>query len=140
MLFFSSDNLLCMYPLHIKSRRHVAAILSALSLQSKEKQGKKVCKSYCRPILSLLACVYLFLFPCGATKCSSRVNQGFFLDTFPPNQLNSSWRFLSFFYLGLSFFKILLEFFQDFARVFSFFTKNALSFLATTLIQQNFYE
>ena len=40
--------------------------------------------------------------------------QGLFLDTFPPNQLNSSWRFSSFF-------GIWPEFFQDFARVLSFF-------------------
>ena len=47
--------------------------------------------------------------------------QGLFLDTFPPNQLNSSWRFSSFF-------GIWPEFFQDFARVLSFFTKYTLSF------------
>ena len=31
-----------------------------------ENKAKKVCKSYCRPMLSMLACVYLFLFPCEA--------------------------------------------------------------------------
>ena len=36
------------------------------------KQGKKVCKTYCGPMLLWLACVYLFLFPRGATKCSGR--------------------------------------------------------------------
>ena len=28
-----------------------------------KKKAKKVCKSYCRPMLLMLACVYLFLFP-----------------------------------------------------------------------------
>ena len=47
--------------------------------------------------------------------------QGLFLDTFPPYQLNLSWRFSSFF-------GIWPEFFQDFARGLSSFTKNTLSF------------
>ena len=42
------------------------------------------------------------------------IYQGLFLDTFPPNQLNSSWRFSSF----LGFWP---EFFQDIARVLSFY-------------------
>ena len=57
--------------------------------------------------------------------------QGLFLDTFPPYQLNSSWRFPSFF-------GIWLEFFQDFARVLSFFTKNTLSFFGNGIYSMEY--
>ena len=70
----------------------------------------------------------------GVWKSAVSNNQGLFLDTFPPYQLISSWRFSRFF------FGIWLEFFQDFARVLSFFTKNTPSLFWQQYLFNGIYE
>ena len=64
---------------------------------------------------------------CGFGKM---YKQGFFLDAFLTNQLNWSWRFLSFS-------EILLEFFQNFSLSFSQFSSVFLNFVLFLLNPEN---